>query len=746
MLKNIRIGVKLLVISILLVAVPLAIVTIVAVAQASSGITKVGLEGLTTGARFVASGLNHSLQQEQVIVTEIASKDSVVAATTTFAREGAKSAGSAIKKATRALAKLDTGTGSTHQTAGLMVADRHGTVFIASRSDDIGRNLSQNLFFQQALSGKTAFGRVAKDDATGVVYVPLAAPVYDPSGKNVMGVVMEQLSIQFVEDIIAHDSLGDGGHAYVADRRGLVIAHKNKQYIMKLNLSKVSSLKQLGKDLASGGSGVVRYTFNGVVDLAGYAPVKATGWGVGLAVPSAQYLAPVAKVRDISEIVAIAAIGATILVLIFFVRSITKPLNRAIEYAKIVAAGDFTQRLEVDRRDEVGVLTNTLDDMVDRLQDMIVQIKDASEQTASSSEEISSSAQQLAEGAQNQASTLEETSASVEELTASVEQVSDHAQSQAAIVEESACNVEQMQRSVQQVSQTLEEVSKSAEESTNAAKSGMQSVSRVVDAIKSISNSSEQIAGIVNVISDIADQTNLLALNASIEAARAGEHGRGFAVVADEVSKLADRSSSSTKEIDELIKKSSKNVDDGVQIAQSALDAMNAIINGAQKAYDLVGALATDIEQQVNGFKEVAKATESISEMSQSISAATEEQTTNAKQVAKAIENVNELTQSAASAAEEMSSATEELSALAEQMQRLVDQFKLGAEVAGTSLPAPDGHFRDAVEHEAGDGKGAIGKERELNARLASRRGDVPAADESGIVLKHKTNGHQAHV
>jgi len=183
-------------------------------------------------------------------------------------------------------------------------------------------------------------------------------------------------------------------------------------------------------------------------------------------------------------------------------------------------------------------------------------------------------------------------------------------------------------------------------------------------------------------ISDIADQTNLLALNASIEAARAGEHGRGFAVVADEVSKLADRSSASTKEIEGLIKESVRNVNKGVEIATGSQGAMEQIRAASLKVKEMITSLSASMEQQVVAVKELAVALTNVSEMSQSISAATEEQSVNARQISKAVESVNEVTQNAASAAEETSSSTEQLSGMAQELQRLTSQFKIEAEAA----------------------------------------------------------------
>jgi methyl-accepting chemotaxis protein len=273
----------------------------------------------------------------------------------------------------------------------------------------------------------------------------------------------------------------------------------------------------------------------------------------------------------------------------------------------------------------------------------------------------------------------------VEELTSSVDQVSEHAQSQAAAVDQGASSMTQVQKSLDEISRSLTEISGLAERSVENSVEGSHAVGEVVQGINLIAASSKKIAGIVTVISEIAEQTNLLALNASIEAARAGEHGRGFAVVADEVSKLAERSSHSTKEIETLIRESEKNVETGVRTAKGSQESMDQIRTASQKVKDMIVDLSGAMGQQVSAIRDLASALENVNEMSRSISAATEEQTTNAKQVSKAVENVNELTQAAASAAEQMSSSTEQLTGMAQELQKLVAQFRVSAD-SGESL------------------------------------------------------------
>ncbi|MDY7001971.1 MAG: methyl-accepting chemotaxis protein, partial [Thermodesulfobacteriota bacterium] len=196
---------------------------------------------------------------------------------------------------------------------------------------------------------------------------------------------------------------------------------------------------------------------------------------------------------------------------------ITKPVAKGVGFAKEMSEGEFSKDLNVDQRDEVGILAGALNNMVGKLRNIVMEVQSASENVASGSEELSAASESLSQGSTEQAASVEEVSSSMEEMTSNIRQNADNAQQTEKIAVQSAADAEK----------------------------GGTAVTETVKAMK-------QIAEKISIIEEIARGTNLLALNAAIEAARAGEHGKGFAVVAAEVRKLAERSGEAAAEISEL--------------------------------------------------------------------------------------------------------------------------------------------------------------------------------------------------
>jgi methyl-accepting chemotaxis protein len=277
------------------------------------------------------------------------------------------------------------------------------------------------------------------------------------------------------------------------------------------------------------------------------------------------------------------ALVLSLVVAVFLTRGITQPVMLGVAFAKRMAEGDFTGRLDIDQKDEIGVLAQALNDMVGRLRVVVADVRGATDNVASGSEELSASSESLSQGATEQAAAIEEVSSSIEEMASNIRQNADNAQ---------------------QTERIALQAAKDAQE-------GGVAVGQAVVAMKNIAEK-------ISIIEEIARQTNLLALNAAIEAARAGEHGKGFAVVAAEVRKLAERSGNAAGEISELSSST-------VTVSEKAGEMLMKLVPDIQRTAELVQEIAAATGEQNSGAEQINKAIQQLDQVIQQNASASEE-------------------------------------------------------------------------------------------------------------------------
>jgi methyl-accepting chemotaxis protein len=266
---------------------------------------------------------------------------------------------------------------------------------------------------------------------------------------------------------------------------------------------------------------------------------------------------------------------------------------------KHLASGDLTFQLSEPFASDFESLRADFNAAVAQLSETLSAVANATNQIDGGTREISQSAEDLSKRTEQQASSLEETAAALDQITTNVANSSKRADEARAVAIEA---------------------NKSAAESGKV-------VANAVDAMEKIEQSSNQISNIIGVIDEIAFQTNLLALNAGVEAARAGDAGKGFAVVAQEVRELAQRSAQAAKEIKELIRNSSVEVEGGVKLVRETGQALKSIETHVVTINAHMEAIATSSREQSVGLAEVNTAVNQMDQVTQQNAAMVEEST-----------------------------------------------------------------------------------------------------------------------
>ena len=553
------------------VFIPLFIVGVFSVYRSMSALEDMAM----SRSLEVAKGLSHmatiAVQEEMKIVEQIAQRGIIVEAATKAA-EGDLQAPEIVKMTEEMIAMKKAGE---KEYEAFILVDANGQI-ITSEGTNV--NISSREYFQIAKSGKANVGGVVQSMSDGKTILPFAAPVRS-SSNQIVGVVISIAKIDFLSEKVSGTTLGETGYGYAINKTGVVIAHPNKDFILKMNLAEQEGMKEFISRMIAGEAGTAPYTFEGVRKIAGFAPVPIAGWSICITQDYSEFMMPVYGLAAFIVIVALIFLVLTALAIFYLARGIALPIGNI--------ASDLNE---------------------------------ASEQVSSASAQVAQASQSLAEGATEQASALEETSSSLEEMSSMTRQNADNAVQAQSLMNQAKEIVDKVDKQMVSMTASIQNVTKSSEETGKIIKTideiAFQTNLLALNAAVEAARAGEAGAG----FAVVADEVRNLAMRA----AEAAKH----------TASLIENTISTVRQSRDLTEQTQSAFQENVEISAKVVNLVAEIAAASQEQAQGIGQISKAVAEMDKVVQNTAASAEESASASEEMNAQAEQMKVYVKELA----------------------------------------------------------------------------------------------------------------
>lgn len=519
-------------------------------------------------------------------------------------------------------------------------------------------------WYRKAMSNKGQVIRTDpyKDSVNGSVIVSNARTFKDAEGK-VYGVMAIDVTSDKLADIMEGVQIGKTGYAVMVHKSGLVLADpKNPDH----NLKHVSEIKiDHLENIVKNGQAVFDTTIKDTLyQVNSYKSVN-TDWIIAVFMEKAELFEVSSSIRNTVLLITVGILIAIAGITWVISARIIRPINLMVEGLKDIAQGegDLTMRLTADSRDEIGEMARWFNLFIEKLHGIIKEIGGHSKLVDESSDEFLAIAAKLSTGAENTAGRANTLSVAAEEMSANLNNV-------AAAMEQSSTNTTMVATAADEMSATINEIAQNAEKARSISNDAVVQSKSAYEKIGDLGNAAQAIGRVTETITEISEQTNLLALNATIEAARAGEAGKGFAVVANEIKELAKQTAEATLNITQQIEEVQRTTD----ITIDEIDQISNVIKGAN---ELVGSIASSVEEQSAATKEIANNIAQASQGIQEVNENVNQSSRVADGITQDISQVNEEASEISNSGSQVTLSAERLREMSSQLNDIIARFRV---------------------------------------------------------------------